>query len=113
LRRDGQGEHVFVYTATDEESGTVTRTAVRSGLRFIEKIEIREGLESGQQIITKGFIGLADGITVVPVNLPGEKKAGETSSGSEGKPAEQGKSGKKRGKRGKGKEDKASPGAGA
>lgn len=102
LRRDGQGEHVFVYTAADEESGTVKRTAVRSGLRFIEKVEIRAGLEPGQQIVTKGFIGLADGLTVVPVNMAGGEKA------DDGKQAEPGKSRKKRGKEGK-----ASEGAGA
>ena len=107
LRRDGQGEHVFVYTAADEKSGTVKRTAVRSGLRFIEKVEIRTGLEPGQQIITKGFIGLADGLTVVPVNLAGGEKAGEAKAGN-GERIEPGQSGKKRGKK-----DKASEGAGA
>lgn len=108
LRRDGQGEHVFVYTATDEELGTVKRTAVHSGLRFIEKVEIREGLEPGQQIITKGFIGLTDGLTVAPVNFPNGEKAGGAKSGTDGKPAEHGKSEKKRDKK-----DKASQGAGA
>jgi hypothetical protein len=41
---------------------------VVSGLRLAEKVEIREGLEDGQQVITKGFLGLVPGKMVKPVN---------------------------------------------
>jgi len=41
---------------------------VKSGLRLAEKIEILEGLQDGQLVITKGFLGLSPGKQVKPVN---------------------------------------------
>jgi len=64
LRRDGDSEYVFVL---DNEGG-VQRVNVRSGLRLAEKIEIRDGLEDGQRVITRGFLGLVTGMQVQPVN---------------------------------------------
>lgn len=63
LRRDSDSEYVFVL---DSES-KAQRVEVQSGLRLAEKIEIRDGLEDGQQVITKGFLGLAPGKQVQPV----------------------------------------------
>lgn len=69
LRRDARGEHVFVYEpdANGAPGGKVKRVEVRSGLRLAERIEVREGLTPGQQVVAKGFIGLADGQAVQPV----------------------------------------------
>ncbi|HUG78695.1 MAG TPA: efflux RND transporter periplasmic adaptor subunit [Burkholderiales bacterium] len=67
LRRDAQGEHVFVF----QEDGTVRRAAVSSGLRLDDRVEIREGLAPGARVVTKGFIGLAAGQRVKPVEAPG------------------------------------------
>jgi membrane fusion protein (multidrug efflux system) len=66
LRRDLQGEYVFVFA-----DGKVHRTAVRSGVRLADKVEIREGLSVGQQVVAKGFIGLVDGQPVKPVTDAG------------------------------------------
>jgi len=66
LRRDAQGEHVFVF-----EDGTVRRVGVDSGLRLADRVEIRSGLKAGAQVVTKGFIGLAPGSRVKPVEAPG------------------------------------------
>lgn len=66
LRRDAQGEHVFVY----QEDGTVRRAAVASGLRMADKVEVRSGLEPGMRVVIKGFIGLAEGDRVKPVGAP-------------------------------------------
>jgi RND family efflux transporter MFP subunit len=67
LRRDNEGEYVFVY----QEDGTVRRAAVTGGLRLADRVEIRAGLEAGEKVVTKGFIGLAPGRSVKPVEGPG------------------------------------------
>jgi RND family efflux transporter MFP subunit len=63
LQRDSQGEYVFVLG----EGNTVHRTTVQSGLRFADLVEIRSGLDSGQQVVTRGFLGLNNGQVVKPV----------------------------------------------
>jgi membrane fusion protein (multidrug efflux system) len=64
LRRDDTSEYVFVL----DEEGKVQRVDVGSGLRLAENIEIREGLRDGQQVVTKGFLGLSSGKKVKAVN---------------------------------------------
>lgn len=63
LRRDAQGEFVFVH----REDGSVERVGVTSGLRLADRVEIRQGLAAGSQVVTKGFIGLVPGQPVKPV----------------------------------------------
>ena len=63
LRRDADSEYVYVL----DDENRAQRVAVVSGLRLAERIEIREGLEDGQQVVTKGFLGLAPGKQVKPV----------------------------------------------
>jgi RND family efflux transporter MFP subunit len=64
LRRDRGGE--FVWLITDE--GQATRRAVRSGLQVADRIEILDGLQTGEQIVTRGFLGLSEGkmVKVIP-----------------------------------------------
>jgi membrane fusion protein (multidrug efflux system) len=57
LRRDQEGE--FVFVVNDENKAI--RTAVHSGLRIQQKIEILDGLEEGQRVVVKGFLGLKHG----------------------------------------------------
>ena len=64
LRRDDASEYVFVVDA----EGRAQRVDVSSGLRLAGNIEIRQGLSDGQQVITKGFLGLSHGEKVKPVN---------------------------------------------
>lgn len=64
LRRDDASEYVLVLDADNRAQ----RVAVTSGLRLAEKVEILSGLEEGQQVITKGFLGLSAGKVVKPVN---------------------------------------------
>lgn len=60
LRRDTEGEFVF---RVDEEQ-KAARTAVHSGLRLADRVEILEGLANGDQVVTKGFLALTDGTPV-------------------------------------------------
>lgn len=64
LRRDDASEYVFIV----DHEGKAQRADVKSGLRLAEQIEIKEGLSNGQQVITKGFLGLGPGKAVTPVN---------------------------------------------
>ncbi|MEE8635282.1 MAG: efflux RND transporter periplasmic adaptor subunit [Acidiferrobacterales bacterium] len=63
LQRDAQGEYVFVFGAEDK----VRRTRVESGLRLADKVEVFSGLEVGQRIVIRGFLGLSDGQSVKAV----------------------------------------------
>lgn len=60
LRRDTQGEYVFLY----RDDATVHYTPVVSGLHLGEHIEIVAGLERDQQVVINGFLGLSDGMNV-------------------------------------------------
>ena len=57
LRRDQQGEYVFVVGDEDK----VERKAVKPGLRMGERVEVLSGLTVGERVISKGFLGLASG----------------------------------------------------
>lgn len=63
LRRDQQGE--YVYSVTDKMQAR--RNAVVSGIRVGEQVEILEGLQQDQLVVTKGFLDLSDGkkVTIV------------------------------------------------
>ena len=59
LRRDGEGPHVYIV-----EGGKALRRSVHSGLRLKDHVEILEGLKVGQNVVTRGFLGLSDGKSV-------------------------------------------------
>ncbi len=58
LRRDRNGEFLWLLL---QDGKTVARRPVRTGLRITDRIEILEGLESGERVVTRGFSGLAEG----------------------------------------------------
>ncbi len=64
IRRDTSGEYVYVL----RDSGKVQRRDIRSGLIFDDLAAIRDGLDIGEKVVTKGFLGLEDGKTVKSVN---------------------------------------------
>ena len=66
LRQDLAGEYVFIVTPENKAQ----RVAIVSGQRIDEQIEILEGLQEGQNVITKGFLSLKDGIDVQLVSHP-------------------------------------------
>ena len=74
LRRDSKGEYVFVYVPDEKGNGVgkVRRADVSTGTRVADRIEVRDGLMSGEAVVAKGFLGLNEGMTVRAVNLPGE-----------------------------------------
>lgn len=72
LRRDNQGEYVFLITSENK----VERASVRSGLRIGDMVEILEGLQDGQRVVTRGFLGLKPGKSVRTADqkTPGKNK---------------------------------------
>jgi RND family efflux transporter MFP subunit len=66
LRRDREGEYIFLMT----EQGKARRVAVRSGLRLGNRIELVSGIQPGQSVIVRGFLGLTDGKPVKVVSPP-------------------------------------------
>ncbi len=63
LRRDTTSEYVYVLDAESRAQ----RVDVESGLRLADKVEIRRGLQDGQQVVIRGFLGLTPGKAVKPV----------------------------------------------
>jgi len=45
----------------------VRRAGVATGLRLADRVEIRDGLQRGAQVVVKGFLGLAPDQRVKPV----------------------------------------------
>lgn len=60
LRRDNIGEYVFII----DENNQVVRRDIHTGLRIADRIEVLEGLEDGQRVVTRGFLGLKPGNAV-------------------------------------------------
>ncbi len=63
LRRDEQGEFVFVVDADLQ----IQRRGIRTGLRLSDSVEVIFGVNSGERVVTTGFLGLRAGQTVKPV----------------------------------------------
>ncbi|MES9971523.1 MAG: efflux RND transporter periplasmic adaptor subunit [Candidatus Thiodiazotropha sp.] len=64
LQRDSQGEFVFKV----DEQQQAERLSIKSGMRILDRIEIQQGLATGDRIVTKGFHDLEPGMKVEPVN---------------------------------------------
>jgi len=64
LRRDDVGSYVYRLQANSR----VERVAVTRGSYLDERIEIREGLKSGDKVVIRGFSGLKDGQQVKVVD---------------------------------------------
>lgn len=58
----GEGDERFVYVVG--EDGAAKRVPVRTGLRQNGRIEVLEGLQPGQQVVTEGVVKLSDGMKV-------------------------------------------------
>jgi membrane fusion protein (multidrug efflux system) len=58
----GEGDARYVYTI--DSGGAARRTAVRTGLRSVGRVEILEGLKPGQKVVTEGVVKLSEGMKV-------------------------------------------------
>lgn len=69
LRHDIQGAYVFKVGKKNKAK----RTTVVTGAQINEWIEVIEGLEESDQIVSKGFLGLRDGMAVKTVTRSAQK----------------------------------------
>jgi len=60
VQQERAGAFVWVVDA----DGRSARRPVETGLRIADSVEVLAGLEPGEQVITRGFLGLAEGRTV-------------------------------------------------
>ncbi len=63
LRRDDQGEYVFVIDPDHQ----IQRRGIRTGLRLSDAVEVISGVNPGDRVVTSGFLGLREGQKVKPV----------------------------------------------
>jgi len=75
----GEGESRFVYVVGPD--GTAKRRQVRTGLRQGGRIEVVEGLEPGQKVVTEGVVKVSDGMKV---RLAGARNAAPREGGEPG-----------------------------
>ena len=66
LRQDRDGQFVWTIGADTK----AVKRPVESGLRIADDIEVLTGLEPGEQVVTRGFLGLAEGKMVKDVTPP-------------------------------------------
>lgn len=76
VRRDADGEYVF--RLDDSSKATVVR--IRGGQRLANRVEVLEGLNDGDRVVTKGFLGLTSGTKVKIV--PGRDEAARAGAAS-------------------------------
>jgi len=69
IRQDSDGS--YVYSVDTKNKAVVSR--ITTGLRFTDRIEVLSGLEAGQRIITKGFLGLKAGKKIRTANSASKK----------------------------------------
>ncbi|MDH5633343.1 MAG: efflux RND transporter periplasmic adaptor subunit [Gammaproteobacteria bacterium] len=95
LRRDQDGEFIYVVG----KDSKIQKRMVISGVRMTDKVEVRSGLQPGDQAVTRGFLGLDEGKTVKVVGqastadtekAPQQQNENKTPEGKSSKP-EQGK----------------------
>jgi len=68
VRHDKQGAYVYAYI-----DNKAKRINITTGIQQSELIEVLNGLTEQQQIISKGFFGLKDGMNVKLVSRPTKK----------------------------------------
>ncbi len=64
LQRDREGAYVYRLDLDNKAH----RAPVISGVRIADRIEISQGLSSGERIVVKGFLGLREGRQVQPID---------------------------------------------
>lgn len=61
---DGDESFVFVVRHTDKEGDTVERRKVTIGIREGGRVEITDGLQESERVVTTGAFGLSDGARI-------------------------------------------------
>ena len=67
VHHDIDGAYAYLTIANDEGKNVAHKTALKKGLQFGEWTEIISGIKVGDQLISKGFLGLREGKVVTIV----------------------------------------------
>ncbi len=67
LRQDRDGQFAWVI----DTDGKAARRGVHAGVRIADRVELLDGVEPGERIITRGFLGLSEGELVQRVDDEG------------------------------------------
>jgi membrane fusion protein (multidrug efflux system) len=70
LRRDIEGEYVYRL-----DGNKAVRNSILTGLRIGEQVEVLQGLEAGQRVVTRGFLDLVDNKPVKDISKPSASSA--------------------------------------
>jgi multidrug efflux system membrane fusion protein len=81
LRHGAAGDYVYVL---NQQAKTVALTNVKRGQANAERVQVTEGLQGGETVITEGADRLKDG---AKVTLPGDRPAGAGGRGGRGQGA--------------------------
>jgi membrane fusion protein (multidrug efflux system) len=77
-----EGGQAFVFTIKPDS--VVTRVPVALGTRLTDVVEVREGLDAGQQVVKAGHQKLYEGAKVIPVGPPAGESPGDPDDSTEG-----------------------------
>jgi len=78
IHYEPEGVYVFrMFASNGNKDYTVEKVYVEQGQQFNDLAEILSGLEAGDLVVSRGYIGLRDGKKVVPANLD-EVSAGDS-----------------------------------
>jgi len=64
LKRDGDGEYVFLLKEDEKKKSKAQRQGVISSNYIAGKVEITQGIKPDDIVVTRGFLGLNDGKTI-------------------------------------------------
>jgi len=64
IGKEGLQRFVFIYEPIDETQGLVKKRFIQTGDFTLEEVEVLEGLQKGDQLITAGLSQIYDGLTV-------------------------------------------------
>lgn len=78
VRHDARGEYVYRLAAKNK----VEQIMVTTGIQLGDTLEIIDGLNDGDQVVSKGFLGLRDGKTVMVTNTNKESPKSATTKES-------------------------------
>lgn len=88
VHHDIDGAYAYLTISNEEGKNTAQKHRLKKGLQFGEWTEIISGIEIGDQLISKGFLGLRDGKVVTIVEHKIDNKASqETDNNSSGNTA--------------------------
>lgn len=84
IHHDIDGAYAYIIVSNGDGKNIAQKRLLKKGLQFGEWIEIISGIEIGDNLITKGFLGLRDGKIVTIVKRKSDTDTTENTNNSAG-----------------------------